>query len=201
MGIPHFQNHWLKDSTIGPVLASLVLSQFLVNIPAKGRKNSIPCAHVQSLSHVQLFVTPQTVAHQAPLSMGLSRQEYWSELPFLLQGSSWSRDWTCVSCIFCTGRWILYHWTTWEAQFPSNTIGLSSRHTKMSFNLAPLTAKLQAHLPLNMFSDSVGSLASTCHHRSALSWVLLTGCQPYDYIWRTTYVSMHLSLSLIWYES
>ena len=82
MGIPHFQNHWLKDSTIGPVLASLVLSQFLVNIPAKGRKNSIPCAHVQSLSHVQLFVTPQTVAHQAPLSMGLSRQEYWSELPF-----------------------------------------------------------------------------------------------------------------------
>ena len=82
MGIPHFQNHWLKDSTIGPVLASLVLSQFLVNIPAKGRKNSIPCAHVQSLSHVQLFVTPQTVAHQAPLIMGLSRQEYWSELPF-----------------------------------------------------------------------------------------------------------------------
>ena len=31
---------------------------------------------------VQLFVTPWTVACQAPLSMGLSRQEYWSELPF-----------------------------------------------------------------------------------------------------------------------
>ena len=27
------------------------------------------------------FVNPQTVAHQAPLSMGLSRQEYWSGLP------------------------------------------------------------------------------------------------------------------------
>ena len=37
----------------------------------------------QSLSHVQFFVTPWTgVAHQAPLSMGLSRQEYWSGLPF-----------------------------------------------------------------------------------------------------------------------
>ena len=36
----------------------------------------------QSLSHVQLFVTPWTVACQAPLSMGLSRQEYWSGLPF-----------------------------------------------------------------------------------------------------------------------
>ena len=37
---------------------------------------------VKSLSHVQLFGTPWTVAHQAPLSMGFSRQEYWSGLPF-----------------------------------------------------------------------------------------------------------------------
>ena len=37
---------------------------------------------VKSLSHVQLFVTPWTVAYQAPLSMGFSRQEYWSGLPF-----------------------------------------------------------------------------------------------------------------------
>ena len=33
------------------------------------------------LSHVQLFETPWTVAHQAPLSMGFSRQESWSGLP------------------------------------------------------------------------------------------------------------------------
>ena len=33
-------------------------------------------------SHVQLFVTPWTVAHQAPLSIGFSRQEYQSGLPF-----------------------------------------------------------------------------------------------------------------------
>ena len=32
-------------------------------------------------SRVQLFVTPWTVAHQAPLSWGFSRQEYWSGLP------------------------------------------------------------------------------------------------------------------------
>ena len=32
-------------------------------------------------SHVRHFVTPWTVAWQAPLSMGLSRQEYWSGLP------------------------------------------------------------------------------------------------------------------------
>ena len=34
------------------------------------------------LSHVQLFATPRTVAHQAPLSMGIFRQEYWTGLPF-----------------------------------------------------------------------------------------------------------------------
>ena len=34
------------------------------------------------LSHVLLFMTPWTVACQAPLPMGFSRQEYWSELPF-----------------------------------------------------------------------------------------------------------------------
>ena len=33
------------------------------------------------LNHVQLFVTPWTVAHQAPLSMGFPRQEYWNGLP------------------------------------------------------------------------------------------------------------------------
>ena len=37
---------------------------------------------VKSLSHVQLFATPWTVAYQALPSMGFSRQEYWSGLPF-----------------------------------------------------------------------------------------------------------------------
>ena len=37
---------------------------------------------VKSLSCIQLFATPWTVAYQAPLSMGFSRQEYWSGLPF-----------------------------------------------------------------------------------------------------------------------
>jgi len=44
-------------------------------------------AHIKMLvlsqfSRVQLFATLWTVAHQAPLSMGFSRQEYWSGLPF-----------------------------------------------------------------------------------------------------------------------
>ena len=50
------------------------------------------------------FVTPWTIAQQAPLSMGFSRQEYWSELPFpFSMESSWSRDRTCVS-------YVCLHW-------------------------------------------------------------------------------------------
>ena len=38
------------------------------------------------LSHVGLFATSWTVAHQAPLSFGFLRKEYWSGLPFLSPG-------------------------------------------------------------------------------------------------------------------
>ena len=68
---------------------------------------------VKSLSHVRLFATPWTVAHQAPPSMGFSRQEYWSGLPFpFSRRSSWSRDWTWVSCT--AGRFPIT-WATGEA--------------------------------------------------------------------------------------
>ena len=38
-------------------------------------------------SHVQFFVTLWTIAHQPPLSMGFSRQEYWGGLPFPFTGA------------------------------------------------------------------------------------------------------------------
>ena len=64
------------------------------------------------LSRVQLFVTPQTAAHQAPLSTEFSRQEYWRGLPlptpgiFLTQGPN--------SHFLHLPHW---HCTTWEALF------------------------------------------------------------------------------------
>ena len=69
------------------------------------------CARVcaQSLSNVWLFATLWTVTHQAPLSMGFSKQEYGVDCHFLLQGIFLTHDGTHVSCI---GRWILYHWAT-----------------------------------------------------------------------------------------
>ena len=42
----------------------------------------VETSSVQSVSRVQLFATLWTIASQAPLSMGFSRQEYWGGLPF-----------------------------------------------------------------------------------------------------------------------
>ena len=44
--------------------------------------HGVPKVKVKLLSRVRLFATPWTVAHQASLSVGFSRQEYWSGLPF-----------------------------------------------------------------------------------------------------------------------
>ena len=70
-------------------------------------------AHAQTLSCVWLFETSWTVAHQAPLSMGFSRQYYWSRLPFPSPGDLPDQGIELVSaCI--TGRFFT-RWTTWKA--------------------------------------------------------------------------------------
>ena len=73
---------------------SLSLSQYIRNWISTTKADSLPLHHVGSLrwkwkkvkvksvSHVQLCATPWTVAHQAPPSLGFSRQEHWSGLPF-----------------------------------------------------------------------------------------------------------------------
>ena len=56
----------------------------------------VMCTWAQSLSCVRLFVTPWTVAHQAPPSMEFPRQEYWSGLPFLTPLYVISKVFSCV---------------------------------------------------------------------------------------------------------
>ena len=57
---------------------------FNLKLPSStwGRGWEVACVCTQSLSYVQFFATPWTVAHQASLSMGFSWHEYWSGLPF-----------------------------------------------------------------------------------------------------------------------
>ena len=69
--------------------------------------------------HVWLSVTPQTVACQAPPSVGFSRQEYWSGLPFPSPGESQPRDQTQVSCT--AGR----RFAVWAAREARSEMSLS----------------------------------------------------------------------------
>ena len=67
------------------------------------------------LSRVWLSVTPcmNCVAHQAPLSMGFSKQEYWSRLPFPPPEDPLNPGIKPVSCVSWISRQILYKYVTW----------------------------------------------------------------------------------------
>ena len=69
-----------------PTLGSLHLLFILPGPPCPPQPHDQWKVEVKLLSRVRLFVTPWTVAHQAPPSMGFPRQEYWSGLPFPLPG-------------------------------------------------------------------------------------------------------------------
>ena len=63
---------------------------------------------------------------------------------FLLQGFFPTRNWTCISCI---GRWILYHWTTWEAHV---TFSIVQSPSCVWLFVTPWTAAHQASLSLTI---------------------------------------------------
>ena len=72
-------------------------------------------------TYVQLFATPWTIACQVPLSMGFSRQEYWSGLPFPPPGNFLDPEIETVSLMFpaLAGRFFTTS-TTWEASLFHN---------------------------------------------------------------------------------
>ena len=65
----------------------------------------------------RLFATPWNVAHQAPLSMGFPGKVLKWVATSSSERPSSPRNWTGVSQVSCTGRWILYHCATWEALY------------------------------------------------------------------------------------
>ena len=70
--------------------------------------NSCACM-LSHFSHVQFFAALWTVAHQAPLSMGFSRQDTGVAMP-CSRGSSWPMNRTQVSYVSCIDRQVLYHY-------------------------------------------------------------------------------------------
>ena len=81
------------------------------------------CVYVQSLRPVWLSVVLWTIAHQAPLSMEFSKQEYWRGLPFPSPGNlPYQRIISHISCISHIGRQILYHCAPWEVPLVSSYV-------------------------------------------------------------------------------
>ena len=71
---------------------------------------------VKPFSCVRLFVTPLDCSPPGSSSMGFFHSRILKQAAISFsRGSSSPRDQTCVSCVSCVGRWILYHCTIWEA--------------------------------------------------------------------------------------
>ena len=90
----------------------LIIISFFNPSLGRGGRDSKLCFVVvvlKSFSRVQLFGTPRTVARQAPLSMGFSRQGYWHELPFRPPGDLPNPGIELISYISCIGGWIFHH--------------------------------------------------------------------------------------------
>ena len=92
-------------------------------------------------SHVCLFTTLWMVASRAPLSMGVSRQEYRGGVPFPPPGESpWPRDWTCISDNSCiAGRFF-------TAQPPGNPCVKHTHHFFISFIMDHPFLYLPSHM-------------------------------------------------------
>ena len=69
------------------------------------------------VAQLRLSATHWTVVHQAPLFMGIFRQEYWSDCHSFSRGSSWPRDGTCISCISCAAGRFFTCWAIREALY------------------------------------------------------------------------------------
>ena len=162
---------------------------------------------VKSFSRVRLFVTPWTVAYQAPPPMGFSRQEYWSGLPFpsprhlphpgIETGSN-----TPNRCLFhyreleCRRKksrdtWSnrqIWPWSTKWSRANANRV-LPREHTGHTKHPLPTTQEMTLHMDitrwLTLKSDWLYSLQPkmeklyTVSKNKTGSWLWLRSCVPY----------------------
>ena len=113
------------------------------------------------LSRVQLFVTLWTVAHQALMSMGFSRQEYWSGLPFPSSGDLPDPGITPASPSSPALQWILYRCTPRETLRRLPNLTFENPYTKAKIGWVGylgyfhrLLSFIMWHLPLYNPLDS-----------------------------------------------
>ena len=114
---------------------------------------------VYVLSHLRLFVTPWTVAHQAPLFMGFLGQEYWSRLPLPSPGDLPSPGTEPTSPVATyIGRRVLYHWCHLGGPLPSPSVPKSLlKSTPVVLDWGPPYGLILTGLPLQTPPLQIGS--------------------------------------------
>ena len=137
-------------------------------------------AWVCMISHVWLFVTPRAVAWLTPLSMGFSRQEYWSALPFPSPGGLPKPGIEHISPVSpaLIGKWVIYHCAIWEA--PESMFS-SAQLSRVHLSVTPWTAACQASLSItNSWSRPkpmpIESVMPSCHPTISSSVVPFSSC-------------------------
>ena len=105
------KNNWIQESARNPA-AFKFLKLFCIS--SRSREIlyymllPLGACMLSHFSSVWVFVAPWTVAHQTPLSMGFSRQEYGSGLPFPSPGDPPNPGIELMSHVSCIGRRFLY---------------------------------------------------------------------------------------------
>ena len=103
----HFSYVFLNDCS--SILKSLVMYFSWMSLMSSNIMTYTCMRVLCHFNHVLFFVTLWTVALQALLSMGFTRQEYWNGLPSPLPRGFPIHNRTCISYISCNGRGVLYH--------------------------------------------------------------------------------------------
>ena len=131
---------------------------------------------VKSLSHVQLFATPWSVAYQAPPSMGFSRQEYWSGLDEdILRTNSFLVHLTCVDLFYDsvgikTRKRILNSWLGF--QLPSWQL------FSIYFNLQTVTLQRRLKRQFLFLVKEAGEISLSMQKSSVYTSVLISQFVP-----------------------
>ena len=124
--------------------------------------------NVKPLSHVLLFVTPWTIAYQAPPSMGFSRQEHWSGLPFPSPELTIERPYQTTSVQFSS---VAQSCLTLCDPMDHSTPGLPVHHQLPEFTQTHVHQVGDAIQPSHPLSSPSPPTPNPSQHQSLFQWV------------------------------
>ena len=143
-----------------PLFSNLAYSEIISSFSTFCSSDNRSCVSAQLLSHVWITETPWTVARQASLSMGFSKQEYWSGLPCLPPGDlpSPGIEPTSITSPALAGKSFTTS-ATWEALLKSVAHLLSWLSSNQAWFSYPCLAHSLAAMHVGFFCAALSPVA------------------------------------------